>query len=391
VLVLLPQMPHDPASGASRTVATIAELLAGAGFEVRMVATTATERYAPLDGAEWLAGQGIAFVREGRVLRFVRREVSCALLDTGTLGVTRALAAHAAEYDALVDAEAVRLRPEIVFTYGASGAEVARQRRLRRAGARLVFGLYNTRYAARGFFDHADAVITPSAFLSAYYRDRIALQSTPLPTPLWPGDVIAVQRRPSSVTMVNASLEKGLVVFAAIVRLLAASHPHIPIDVVLGREDETFVRQAAYLTGADFDAHPHLTLTRHASALPRAIFQSTRVLLVPSLVEDAAPRVVAEALVNGAVPIGSDRGGIPEMCAGAGFVVPVPRSITSRDLTALPSSVVQPWVERIVSLFTDAAAWREASERATIAGRAYLPPEVTDAYVSFFTRVLRPG
>lgn len=382
-------MPHDPASGASRTVSTIAELLAGSGFAVRTIATTATERYAPLDGAEWLAGQGIAFVREGRVLRFVRRGVSYGLLDTGTLGVTRAMAAHAAEYDALVDAEAVRFRPDVVFTYGASTAEVARRRRLRSGGARLVFGLYNTRYAARGFFDHTDAVITPSAFLSRYYRDRIALKSTPLPTPLWPGDVIATQRRPSAVTMVNASLEKGLVVFAAIVCRLAASHPHIPIEVVLGREDESFVRQAAYLAGADFDAHPHLTVRRCESALPREIFSSTRVLLVPSLVKDAAPRVVAEALVNGAVPIGSDRGGIPEMCAGAGFVVAVPRAITSRDLTALPSSVVQPWVERIVSLFTDDAAWREASARATIAGRAYLPPAVADAYASFFRAVVR--
>lgn len=70
-------------------------------------------------------------------------------------------------------------------------------------------------------------------------------------------------------------------------------------------------------------------------------------MLVPTLREDPAPQVVAEAFVNGAVVLGSDRGGIPEMCAQAGFVIPIPRSVDSAGLKPVRAMVAQPWVDII--------------------------------------------
>jgi len=46
LLLCLPQMPQDPASGAARSMRTICEMLAGSGWTVRVLATTATERAA---------------------------------------------------------------------------------------------------------------------------------------------------------------------------------------------------------------------------------------------------------------------------------------------------------------------------------------------------------
>lgn len=44
LLLALPQMPQDPASGAARTAQTACEMAAAAGWEVRAIGTTATER-----------------------------------------------------------------------------------------------------------------------------------------------------------------------------------------------------------------------------------------------------------------------------------------------------------------------------------------------------------
>lgn len=55
----------------------------------------------------------------------------------------------------------------------------------------------------------------------------------------------------------------------------------------------------------------------------RPIWARTRVLLVPSAWEDAAPRVVREAQCSGIPTLGSDRGGIPELIGAGGVIVPL--------------------------------------------------------------------
>src|SRR5262245_12243 len=43
VLLVLPQLPQDPTSGAARSMTGICELLAESGFEIRALATSLTE------------------------------------------------------------------------------------------------------------------------------------------------------------------------------------------------------------------------------------------------------------------------------------------------------------------------------------------------------------
>ncbi|WP_326766448.1 glycosyltransferase [Streptomyces sp. NBC_01591] len=48
------------------------------------------------------------------------------------------------------------------------------------------------------------------------------------------------------------------------------------------------------------------------------LYRSHRLLLAPSAVEDAFPRVITEAALHGVATIGTDRGGIPEAIGDAG-------------------------------------------------------------------------
>jgi glycosyltransferase involved in cell wall biosynthesis len=359
-------------------------LLAQAGFAVEVVATTSTEGFAALDRDAY---PEFTLDAEMGQVHFQRKGMRHTLIDTGGATVSGWCEKCNAAYDTLFDRTLARFHPDLVFTYGGSPADFARQRRARAVGARVVFGLYNTRYCTRGLLDHVDAVITPSQFLSRFYRDAIGLRSTPLLTPLSPDDVLASDRDPTRLTMVNPSLDKGLMLFASLAAALGTRYPEIPIEVYPSRESPHFLMQAALVAGIDLATHPNLRI--HSTVpTPAAIYRRARVVLVPSLVEDAAPRVVAEALVNGVPPIGSDRGGIPEMCAEGGFVLPLPRSIDSRSLSAVAPKVVQPWIELVALLFGKQDVWREASARASKVGERYLLPSVTESYVDFFERLL---
>uniref|UniRef100_A0AAU2V530 Uncharacterized protein n=1 Tax=Streptomyces sp. NBC_00003 TaxID=2903608 RepID=A0AAU2V530_9ACTN len=53
-----------------------------------------------------------------------------------------------------------------------------------------------------------------------------------------------------------------------------------------------------------------------------SLYATHRLLPVPSVVEDAFPRVIAEAGLHGPATLGSDRGGIPEAIDGGGLVLP---------------------------------------------------------------------
>jgi len=63
---------------------------------------------------------------------------------------------------------------------------------------------------------------------------------------------------------------------------------------------------------------------------PRKIYARTRILLVPSLVQDSSPRVILEAQVSGIPVVGIDNGGISEMIGRGGVCVPTP--CDERDL-----------------------------------------------------------
>jgi len=172
ILLALPQMPQDPASGAARTAQTAVEMAADAGFEVRAVGTTATERGSRADPLEYLRGMGLDVQvtapsnKNRREFRFHQRGIHYTLLDTGRSNVTGWQTAYDRQYDRLFDAELESFKPDIMFTYGGFPGDVRRHRRARLADCRIAFCVFNLAYMVPDFFDPIDAVLTPSEFLA---------------------------------------------------------------------------------------------------------------------------------------------------------------------------------------------------------------------------------
>ncbi len=388
----MPQFPYDPSSGAARTTTTIAELLAEAGCEVRIVATSATEDPSPLSVASWATEMQLDATTRAfddfTVHELERRGLGLTVLDTGRARAWRWNAAHDAMLDRLFDRELAQFRPDVLFMYGGQPTEVARRRRARAAGARILFGLYNPDYLVRGFFDDVDSVIVPSEFLRARYAAEIGLESTVVPTPLRPEDVIAERTQPTYLTMVNASLEKGLMLFVRLLEMLAELRPDIPIEIYPSRGGSLSMVRTASAAGIPLTTHPRLHV-RGTVTSPSAIFAHTRVLVVPSVFEDPAPRVVLEAFVNGVPVIGGDRGGVPEVCAGGGFVLPIPPWLDIRTVRAVSREEARPWAELVIRLFDDDEAWSRASREVRAAGARFLAPALVRCYAEHVERLLR--
>lgn len=154
-------------------------------------------------------------------------------------------------------------------------------------------------------------------------------------------DVLAPQREPIFVTMINPSTEKGLMVYARIAEEVSRRRPQVALLAIESRGSAGRLAGAALAGGFDLRRHPNI-LVSEAVPLPRDIYAGTRVLLAPSVWEEPAGRVVAEALVNGIPPIVSDRGGLAEVANGGGFVVPIPPEVTTETAAPVDAETAEP-------------------------------------------------
>jgi glycosyltransferase involved in cell wall biosynthesis len=393
ILMALPQLPQDPASGAARTAQTACEMASEAGFEVRALATTATERGIKSDTLEFLRGQGLevavkpASSSNFREFRFSQRGIHYTLLDTGRFAVTNWESVYGRRFDILFDQELETFAPDILFTYGGMADDLRRHRRARLRGCRIAFCVFNMAYMYPGFFDPIDAVLTPSEFLAHRYRDALGVESTPLATPIDFDDVVATERDPIFVTMVNPSVEKGLFFFARLAEEIGRRQPNIALLAIESRGTAGMVAKAGLLGGFDLMRHENIMIAGPVPK-PRDIFATTRVLLVPSVWEEPSGRVVAEALVNGVPVLVSDRGGLAESANGAGFVLPLPADLTNETDRPVSAAAVEPWLEVIVNLAFDQPFYEGAVARTREAARMYERAALAPRYVDFFRGVL---
>ena len=391
LLLALPQFPLDSGSGAARSLTTISEMAAGAGYRVRALATTASELAHQIDIVEPLKEQGIRVSRTRKggdrpELAFENRGIAYRLLDTGNARVDGWQRLYNRQFDLMFDQEVADFRPDILLTFGGTPDDVRRRRRARRQGVKVVFGLRNFGYLTPGGLEETDAILAASQFVADRYRAALGVESTALPLPLEMEDVVAAERQPIFVTMINPSADKGLMLLARIAEEVSVRRPNVAMLVIESRGSVGQLARAALAGGFDLRRHENI-LTSPAVSQPKDIYAGTRVLLVPSVWEEPAGRVVAEALVNGIPPIVSDRGGLAEVANGGGFVVPIPEDVTPATAAPVEASMAEPWVELILRLTDDEEFYQQNSDRALEAGKVYRREVLAPRYVEFFERL----
>jgi glycosyltransferase involved in cell wall biosynthesis len=340
VLLSIPDNPFDPTNGAARSVRTICEMLAG---QMDFMVTAVCGR----------GSAGDQFTAQGSAFGHYR-------------GV---------EYDLIregysLDPAFQKQHPDILFTYGITPADRARRDQARQHGCKVVFALRNSNYMEQGLLEPMDGIITPSQWLTDQYR-KIGIESTPLPLPMNLEDVIAWKHDPVYVTMVNPAIHKGQLILQTLIEEMNRRRSDIRFQVVTDK--------AWALRGGIWN------LTLHSiEPFPRDIFAQTKILLVPSVFGEPGGRVAVEALLNGIPPIVSDRGALPEVINGAGFVVHIPKEITCETNQPVPVEVVEPWIDVITELWDDPAHYRWQSQQALNAAAMYRPEVLVPRYVEYF-------
>ncbi|MEV6326728.1 glycosyltransferase [Streptomyces sp. NPDC051909] len=281
--------------GAEVTQQLVAEELAAVGWHVTYLGS----HEAPWDGAPrlpdmraHLARHRVPYDETAGTLRYRWNGVECSALTQNN--VEHVLGSLLGD-----------LRPDVVFTAQEGSARLAALAR----PATLVAGLLHS-VSATGLgvlagrphyglavseFVRGRAPHTPGTRIDVVY-----------PPFAHPGPATGTARTPA-VLMVNPIPAKGSELLHQLIRLM----PEQRFTLVEGWWD----------TSAGFAAYPNVTYVPRVYDM-EPLYRSHRLLLVPSTVEDAFPRVIVEAALHGVPSIGTDRGGIPEAIGDAGIVLP---------------------------------------------------------------------
>jgi glycosyltransferase involved in cell wall biosynthesis len=396
LLLLLPQIPHDPASGAARTMALTATVLGEAGFDVRALGTTASEGGDKYDPVELLKAHG-AEPRRNRAdagapneIHYTLGALSCVLLDVGATGPVSWRQFHVPAFNQLLQRELAAFKPDIVLTYGGYPDDVARVENLRAGGTAVVLGLWNLGYlrADRKFFARYDAIIGPSQYLADVYRAVVGIRLTPLTTPVYPEDVRPDKHDAVFFTMVNPSWEKGLGLLIRLAEMLGSRRPDIPLLIVESRGTTGQMVAVAAAAGIDLTRHKNLMFSPTVSR-PSEFFAVTRATVVPSLVSEGSGRIASESMVAGIPALVSDRGGLPAEVGQGGFVIPVPDSVLPESKAIVTEAVAELWLRLMERLADDEPFYREACARAKLEGARVLPETLRPIYAELFRRIAK--
>ncbi|MEM9757529.1 MAG: glycosyltransferase, partial [Pseudomonadota bacterium] len=216
----------------------------------------------------------------------------------------------------------------------------------------------------------AAGFIANSGFTAARYRDRFGIDAHVVPPTLDPKRY-AVRPEGHFVTLINPVAEKGVDRTIEI----AARCPDIPFLFV---ESWLLSDSAEAQLRSEISRYPNIRFERRAADV-REIYRRTRVLLAPSVWEEAWGRVASEAQCSGIPVIGSTRGGLPEAIGPGGLTLDI-------DLP------VKDWVDAVSTVWTDARSYSDLSSAALAhAARPEVQPDRQfETFVSIIENAARP-
>lgn len=189
--------------------------------------------------------------------------------------------------------------------------------------------------------------ISNSTFTANKLKEKYKIESLILP-PLVDSNNYRVNNRGGSVVHIGLSPLKGIDISFELAKrrpdipfLFVESWP-LPRDVFL-----KYVKKAKILK--------NVKLKRRCQDMKK-IYKCAKVLLVPSVCEEAWGRVVTEAQISGIPVIASNRGGLPESVGNGGIIVP-------------HDAIIDTWEKELSLIWDSEVAYSELSSKALMRSR----------------------
>ncbi|OWK41030.1 Acetyltransferase [Fimbriiglobus ruber] len=272
-----------------------------------------------------------------------------------------------------------KFRPDVVLTNGHDLASAGIATLARRAGAKVGFWLNDFTHPDPRSLGGYDAVIVPSEFSRVHHRALLGIDCVVLPPVIDPIRVTVDRTQGREhVTFVSPEPTKGVFWFARIADVLGRSRPDIPLQIVAGSSQEDWIN----VCGVNRNEVPSIRVMANAPNRQQ-FFHRSKLILMPSVVQESFGRVEVEAMLNGIPVIASDRGALPEVVGAGGKCIPIPTQSTADTRTLPTTAEVEKWVAVIIRLWDNPTEYSTASEAARKTAIRWHPDVVVPRWEKF--------
>ncbi|MDG9669518.1 glycosyltransferase family 4 protein [Hahella sp. CR1] len=343
LLILIQQSPFDPSSGAAHSTRHFAILLAQLGWRVTCLSTTATEclRHDQehenfLQSLGWRPGSANeGLIQSGVFFEFISARQG-------------AEAETVVKFKQKAETLMQQHRPRFLLTFGDTPVERELRKYAQDRECKVLFTLHNLAYQ-QTHLDYVDHFIVPSDYLATQYpkyRERMSV----IYPPLIESEVIADEGEKLFLTMVNPEPAKGLFLFIRLLEFIAQKRPDIPVLIVEGRA--SLQQLSAVAEKMNFNISDYENIFISQSSVPsRQIYTHAKLVIMPSVVCEAAGRVAMEAMLNGTPVIVSDRGALPEIVGDYGVVIPLSESLNATTRYPVNNNEITQWADEITKFY----------------------------------------
>lgn len=361
---------HDTSNGAAIRCKLMLEKLVQRGIEVRVVTAIAGDDEQGMQKVN----QIVKAIRDRKMqtnenyLQFRDGNIEYFLVPTESRTFTHITAPDQQKLYLVYTGLLEQYQPDLVMGYSGDLFTTLLWMEAHVRGIPVAYALCNGLHAGYGF-PCCDLVFTTSKATCELYKERDDVEVKPVGNFIEPAMVVAQQRTPKYITLINPSPQKGLAIFIKLVQAYSRKHPEQRFLVVksLGNYQSTLM----YLHHADkkkandviAETSKIIDVAEHTNDI-RQVYALTKVLVAPSLWHESWGRVATEANFNNIPVLGTTGNGLKEAIADVGGILLAPPESCVKDNMCLPTDEeIAPWVEALERLVNE--DWTSACQTST--------------------------
>lgn len=287
-----------------------------------------------------------------------------------------------------------RFEPDVVIFFGSTELlpllKIAKEN-----GAKVIFYAGTSSYQdeRQPLFDIADSLVAPTHFISSLYEKRFSRDFRVIPTTLPFGvtrpspELVCARQILGTITLINPTPDKGGHFFFHIAQNKKLRHRTFLCVESRGTRD--FWKAA----GVDIGSVENVHWAPWQTDISR-VLRTSAVLLMPSLISEAAGKVIAEAMSLGVPCIGFDVGGIKEQIGQGGITLPFDDRLAALPNTLLyepqvPIETVLPWVNALDALLSDKLRYEALASKALDEAGRFLPENTASKWKQELRRLVK--